>query len=139
MAWVKWNAYPFSCTVGKTIRAARLVASSTSRTARHDAHCHRQLLRAAILPNKCVYRKQLVKRLSDDVECCVHLPHLGLGQEIQLVVCGEEEVSRPFSVDTTAYKLVRDVVKVDIKVLRMLRTIPTTMVVGVGGDSSYDW
>lgn len=69
--------------------------------ATHDVHCHKQLLRATFLLNKFIYRKQLVKLLLDDTECRVHLPHLGLGQEIQLDVCGEE-VSRPFNVDITA-------------------------------------
>ena len=47
-------------------------------TSRHHAHYQWQLFRAAFVPNKSVNRKQLVERLSHDVERGVDVPSLGV-------------------------------------------------------------
>ena len=47
-------------------------------TSRHHAHYHWQLFCAAFVPNKSVNRKQLVERLSHDVERGIDVPSLGI-------------------------------------------------------------
>ena len=104
-------------------------------------HIASGLLRAAIMANKRVDREQLIKRLPHDVEGRVHVPCPRLVQKIQLDVRGEEKVSCPIDVDVPAKKFIWNVVVVQLEcqVLRMLRAIPTTVVVCIGGDSFQGW
>ena len=51
------------------------------------------LLDAALISNKCTDHHQLLEWLPDEFECAVNIPHFGLFEVPQLLVCGHYQVT----------------------------------------------